>query len=120
MDYRQYMNPLGILPSADYTMIHNMAANSSDPDNGSFWGMPPPSDPGHTTDYYVDGHGHTGSQPLTVTLVGSANASTAIAAGPVIGTDAFTVTELGNGVTKISGLHVTDADATARATADLP
>ena len=60
-----------------------------------------------------DGHGHTGSQPLTVTLVGSANASTVSAAGPVIGTDAFTVTELGNGVTKISGLHVTDADATA-------
>ncbi len=63
-----------------------------------------------------DGHGHTGSQPLTVTLVGAdsaVNASTAGAAGPVIGTDAFTVTELGNGVTKISGLHVTDADATA-------
>ena len=35
------------------------------------------------------------------------------AAGPVIGTEAFTITELGNGVTKISGLHVTDADATA-------
>jgi hypothetical protein len=31
----------------------------------------------------------------------------------VIGTEAFTITELGNGVTKISGLHVTDADATA-------
>ena len=59
-----------------------------------------------------DGHGHTGNQALTVTLVGAANASTA-AAGPVIGTEAFTITELGNGVTKISGLHVTDADATA-------
>ena len=41
------------------------------------------------------------------------NASTVSAAGPVIGTDAFTVTELGNGVTKVSGLHVSDADATA-------
>ena len=61
-----------------------------------------------------DGHGHIGSQPLTVTLVGACgNASTAAAAGPVIGTEAFTITELGNGVTKISGLHVTDADATA-------
>ena len=60
-----------------------------------------------------DGHGLTGSQPLTVTLVGSANAPAASAAGPVIATDAFTVTDLGNGVTKISGLHVTDADATA-------
>ena len=60
-----------------------------------------------------DGHGNTGSQPLTVTLVGSANASTAGPVGPVIGTDAFTVTDLGNGVTKISGLHVSDADATA-------
>jgi VCBS repeat-containing protein len=63
-----------------------------------------------------DGHGHTGSQPLTVTLVGAdstANASAAGVAGPVIGTDAFTVTELGNGVTRISGLYVSDADATA-------
>ncbi|WP_247834400.1 VCBS domain-containing protein [Bradyrhizobium sp. 200] len=63
-----------------------------------------------------DGHGHTGSQPLTVTLVGAdsaANASTASATGPVIGTDAFTVTELDNGVTKISGLYVSDADTTA-------
>ncbi len=60
-----------------------------------------------------DGHGSTASQPLTVTLVGSSTASTASAAGPVIETDAFTVTELGNGVTKISGLHVTDADGTA-------
>jgi len=62
-----------------------------------------------------DGHGASGSQPLTITLVGAdsvANAS-ATAAGPVIGTDAFTVTELDNGVTKISGLYVTDADATA-------
>ena len=31
----------------------------------------------------------------------------------MIGTDAFTVTELDNGVTKVSGLYVTDADATA-------
>ena len=62
-----------------------------------------------------DGHGNTGSQPLTVTLIGadSANASTVSAAGPVIGTDAFTVTELGNGVTKVSGLYVSDTDATA-------
>ena len=60
-----------------------------------------------------DGHGNTGSQPLTVTLIGAANASTVSAAGPVIGTDAFTVTELGNGVTKVSGLYVSDTDATA-------
>ena len=62
-----------------------------------------------------DGHGHTGSQPLTVTLIGadSANASTMSASGPVIGTDAFTVTELGNGVTKVSGLYVSDTDVTA-------
>ncbi|HEY9451922.1 MAG TPA: VCBS domain-containing protein [Bradyrhizobium sp.] len=60
-----------------------------------------------------DGHGHTGSQPLTVTLVGADSAADASTAGPVIGTDAFTVTELDNGVTKISGLYVTDADATA-------
>ena len=40
-----------------------------------------------------DGHGYTGSQPLTVTIIGadSANASTISAAGPVIGTDAFSV-----------------------------
>ena len=31
----------------------------------------------------------------------------------MIGTDAFTVTELGNGVTKVSGLYVSDTDATA-------
>ena len=60
-----------------------------------------------------DGHGITGSQPLTVTLVGAANASAVSAAGPVIGTDAFTVTELGNGVTKLSGLYVSDSDGTA-------
>ena len=42
-----------------------------------------------------------------------ADASTVSAAGPVIGTDAFTVTELGNGVTKVSGLYVSDTDATA-------
>jgi VCBS repeat-containing protein len=63
-----------------------------------------------------DGHGHTGTQPLTVTLVGADGASNALAAsatGPVIGTDDFTVTELDNGVIKISGLFVTDADATA-------
>ena len=43
-----------------------------------------------------DGHGHTGSQPLTITLVGAdnaTNASPSLAAGPVIGTDAFSVTE---------------------------
>jgi VCBS repeat-containing protein len=62
-----------------------------------------------------DGHGNTGSQPLTVTIIGadSANASTISAAGPVIGTDAFSVTELGNGATKVSGLYVSDTDATA-------
>src|SRR6185295_4373397 len=38
-----------------------------------------------------DGHGNTGSQPLTVTLIGAADASTVSAGGPVIGTDAFTV-----------------------------
>ena len=31
----------------------------------------------------------------------------------MIGTDAFTVTELGNGVTKVSGLYVSDTDVTA-------
>jgi VCBS repeat-containing protein len=60
-----------------------------------------------------DGHGYTGSQPLTVTLIGAANASTVSAIGPVIGTDAFSVTELGNGVTKVSGLYVSDTDVTA-------
>ena len=63
-----------------------------------------------------DGHGHTGSQPLTVTLVGAdsaANASTINATGPVIGTDVFSVTEKGDGTTTVSGLYVTDTDATA-------
>jgi len=63
-----------------------------------------------------DGHGHTGAQPLTVTLVGADIASNALAAsatGPVIGTDDFTVTELDNGVIKISGLSVTDPGAAA-------
>jgi VCBS repeat-containing protein len=63
-----------------------------------------------------DGHGHSGSQPLTITLVGAdsaVNASAAAAAGPVIGTDAFTVTELANGAIHVSGLYVTDADAAA-------
>ena len=63
-----------------------------------------------------DGHGHIGSQPLTVTLVGAdsaANASTINATGPVIGTDAFSVTEKGDGTTTVSGLYVTDTDATA-------
>ena len=44
-----------------------------------------------------DGHGHSGSQPLTITLVGGANASIMSAAEPVIETDAFTVTERDNG-----------------------
>ena len=63
-----------------------------------------------------DGHGHTGSQPLTITLVG-ANSTTSgsgsLAAGPVIGTDAFSVTENGDGTTTVSGLYVSDSDATA-------
>jgi len=45
--------------------------------------------------------------PLLVALLGEN------AAGPVIGTDAFSVTELGNGATKVSGLYVSDTDATA-------
>ena len=63
-----------------------------------------------------DGHGHTGSQPLTITLVGAdsaTNASPGLAAGPVIGTDALSVTENGDGTKTVSGLHVSDSDATA-------
>ena len=63
-----------------------------------------------------DGHGHAGSQPLTITLVGAdsaTNASPSLAAGPVIVTDAFSVTENGDGTTTVSGLHVSDSDATA-------
>jgi len=63
-----------------------------------------------------DGHGHTGSQPLTVTLVGAdsaANGSAILATGPVIGTDAFTVAENSDGTTTVSGLYLTDSDATA-------
>ena len=63
-----------------------------------------------------DGHGHTGSQPLTITLIGaesSTNGSSILAAGPVIGTDAFSVTENGDGTTTVSGLYVSDSDATA-------
>ena len=63
-----------------------------------------------------DGHGHTGSQPLTITLVGAgntANASLGVAAGPVIDTDAVSLTENGDGTTTMSGLHVSDGDATA-------
>ena len=63
-----------------------------------------------------DGHGHTGSQPLTITLVGADNATNAspgLAAGPVIGTDALSVTENGDGTKTMSGLHVSDSDATA-------
>ena len=63
-----------------------------------------------------DGHGHTGSQPLTITLVGAdsaTNASPSLATGPVIVTDAFSVTENGDGTTTVSGLHVSDSDATA-------
>jgi VCBS repeat-containing protein len=44
-----------------------------------------------------DGHGQTGSQPLTITLVGAdsaANAANTSASGPMIETDAFAVTEL--------------------------
>ncbi|WP_108512242.1 VCBS domain-containing protein [Bradyrhizobium algeriense] len=63
-----------------------------------------------------DGHGHTGSQPLTITLIG-ANSTTSgsgsLAAGPVIGTDAFSITENGDGTTTVSGLYVSDSDATA-------
>ncbi|MEH2525045.1 MULTISPECIES: VCBS domain-containing protein [unclassified Bradyrhizobium] len=63
-----------------------------------------------------DGHGHTGSQPLTITLVGAentTNASLSLATGPVIDTDAVSVTENGDGTTTVSGLHVSDGDATA-------
>lgn len=63
-----------------------------------------------------DGHGHTGSQPLTITLIGaksSTNGSSILAAGPVIGTDAFGVTHNGDGTTTVSGLYVSDTDATA-------
>jgi hypothetical protein len=63
-----------------------------------------------------DGHGHTGSQPLTITLVGAentANTSLSLATGPLIDTDAVSVTENGDGTTTVSGLHVSDGDATA-------
>jgi len=63
-----------------------------------------------------DGHGHTGSQPLTITLVGaesSTNGSSILAAGPVIGTDAFGVTHNGDGTTTVTGLYVSDTDASA-------
>ena len=63
-----------------------------------------------------DGHGHTGSQPLTITLIGAdtaTNASLSLATGPVIGTDAFSVTENVDGTTTVSGLYVSDSDATA-------
>jgi len=63
-----------------------------------------------------DGHGHTGSQPLTITIVGADNAAHAASgstAGPVIGTDALTVTEHADGTKTVSGLYVSDGDATA-------
>ena len=63
-----------------------------------------------------DGHGHAGSQPLTITLVGAgntANASLSLATGPVIDTAAVSLTENGDGTTTVSGLHVSDGDATA-------
>ncbi|WP_426529214.1 VCBS domain-containing protein [Bradyrhizobium sp. McL0615] len=63
-----------------------------------------------------DGHGHAGSQPLTITLVGAgntANASLNVATGPVIDTDAVSLTENGDGTTTVSGLHVSDGGATA-------
>jgi VCBS repeat-containing protein len=63
-----------------------------------------------------DGHGHTGSQPLTITLIGAespTNGSSILAAGPVIGTDAFGVTHNGDGTTTVTGLYVSDTDATA-------
>jgi VCBS repeat-containing protein len=63
-----------------------------------------------------DGHGHTGGQPLTITLVGAentANASLSFATGPVIDTDAVSVTKNGDGTTTLAGLHVSDGDATA-------
>jgi VCBS repeat-containing protein len=66
-----------------------------------------------------DGHGHTGSQPLTITLVGAdsaPNASSVAAAGPVIGTDAFDITHHDDGTTTVSGLYVSDSDATANDT----
>jgi VCBS repeat-containing protein len=61
-----------------------------------------------------DGHGHTTSQPLTITLVGADSVVNALSVGetgPVIETDAFTLTENADGTTTISGLHVTDTDA---------
>jgi hypothetical protein len=63
-----------------------------------------------------DGHGHTGSQPLTITVVGAgntANASLNVATGPVIDTAAVSLIENGDGTTTVSGLHVSDGDATA-------
>ena len=63
-----------------------------------------------------DGHGNTGSQPLTITLIGAdstTDASSVLAAGPVIGTDAFGVTHNGDGTTTVTGLYVSDSDATA-------
>jgi hypothetical protein len=63
-----------------------------------------------------DGHGHTGSQPLTITIIGAnstTSGSASLAAGPVIGTDAFSVTENSDGTTTVSGLYVSDSNATA-------
>ena len=63
-----------------------------------------------------DGHGHAGSQPLTITLVGAgntANAALSLATGPVIDTAAVSLIENGDGTTTVSGLHVSDGDATA-------
>jgi Ca2+-binding RTX toxin-like protein len=63
-----------------------------------------------------DGHGHTSSQPLTITLVGAenaANASLSLATGPLIDTDTVSVTKNADGTSTVSGLHVSDGDATA-------
>ena len=68
-----------------------------------------------------DGYGNFGSQPLTITLVGANGAtstsaslvSASLGGGPVIGTDALAVTENADGTKKVSGLYVSDNDATA-------
>ncbi|MBR1151378.1 VCBS domain-containing protein, partial [Bradyrhizobium sp. JYMT SZCCT0428] len=63
----------------------------------------------HTTivvSYNVtDAQGATVAQTETVTITGTNDAA------PVIQTDLFTLSELGDGVTMVSGLYVTDADA---------
>lgn len=52
-----------------------------------------------------DYHGGVSTTTLTIDITGTDDA-------PVIQTDQFSVSGLGNGVTKVSGLYVTDTDAT--------